>query len=182
MRRFVEKCLATVCDRLSARELLNDPFLQIDDYAYDLRPLNYQRDYDELGLLLGQPLLSAHHSTNSSLVNGYSNYICYEQEHDLDSHSVDYEATEINLFTSQEDDHVENVDITIKGRKSEDDNIFLRLRIADKEGKFLCSFLFKLSKFSPFPNYVDVGNGSKLVSQVVSEIFTSLSTLKLIRL
>ncbi|KAH6821683.1 with no lysine kinase 1 [Perilla frutescens var. hirtella] len=137
VRRFVEKCLATVSDRLSAWELLNDPFLQIDDYSFDLRPLQYQRDYDELGPLLRQPLLlSAHQSTTSSLVNGYSNYICYEQEHDLDSHSVDYEATEINLFTSQDDDHhLENVDITIKGRKNEDGNIFLRLRIADKEGR-----------------------------------------------
>lgn len=140
----MEKCLATVTDRLSAWELLNDPFLQIDDYGCDLRPVHYQRDYDELGPLLRQPLLlSAHHSTTSSLVNGYSNYICYDQEHDLDSHSVDYEATEINLFTTQDDDHLENVDITIKGRKNEDGNIFLRLRIADKEGLFLCSFCFR---------------------------------------
>ncbi|KAK6117162.1 hypothetical protein DH2020_049041 [Rehmannia glutinosa] len=71
VRRFVEKCLATVSDRLSAWELLNDPFLQIDDYGYDLRPLNYQREYDEIGPFLRQPLLgTAHHSTNSSLVNG----------------------------------------------------------------------------------------------------------------
>lgn len=141
VRRFVEKCLATVSDRLSALELLNDPFLQIDGYGYDLKPLNYQGDYDELSPLLKQPLLSAHHSTTNSVVNGYSSYIGYEHEHDFDSHSVDYEeATEINLFTSQEDDdHFENVDITIKGRKSEDDNIFLRLRIADKEGQVLYS-------------------------------------------
>ncbi|XP_057771708.1 probable serine/threonine-protein kinase WNK9 isoform X2 [Salvia miltiorrhiza] len=158
VRRFVEKCLATVSDRLSAWELLNDPFLQIDDCGYDLRALQYQRDYDELGPLLRQPLLSAHHSTTSSLVNGYSNYICYEQEHDLDSHSVDYEATEINLFTSQDDDHLENVDITIKGRKGEDGNIFLRLRIADKEGWFSLNF-----KFLEFDSTVDAENGSGLV-------------------
>ncbi|KAI3459387.1 hypothetical protein Pfo_016050 [Paulownia fortunei] len=134
VRRFVEKCLATVSDRLSAWELLNDPFLQIDDYVYDLRPLNYQRDYDELGPVLTQRLLSAHHSTNSSLVNGYTNFLGYEQENDLDCHSLEYEANEIDLFTSQEDDRLENVDITIKGRRREDGNIFLRLRIADKEG------------------------------------------------
>ncbi|KAK6122678.1 hypothetical protein DH2020_043577 [Rehmannia glutinosa] len=134
VRHFVEKCLATVSDRLSAWELLNDPFLQIDDYIYDLRPLNYQRDYDEFGPILAQRLLSTHHSTNSSIVNGYTNFIGYEQENDLDCHSVEYEANEIDLFTSQEDDHLENVDITIKGRRREDGNIFLRLRIADKEG------------------------------------------------
>ena len=35
VRQFVEKCLATVSLRLSARELLEDPFLQIDDYGFD---------------------------------------------------------------------------------------------------------------------------------------------------
>lgn len=115
-----------------------------------MRALQYQRDYDELGPLLRQPLLlSAHPSTTSSLVNGYSNYICYEQEqeHDFDSRSVDYEATEINLFTNQDDEHLENIDITIKGRKGEDDSIFLRLRIADKEGWF--SLNFEISNCDP---------------------------------
>lgn len=127
-------------DRLSAWDLLNDPFLQIDDYIYDLRPSNYQKDHDELGPILSQRVLSAHHSTNSSLVNGYNNFLGYEQENDLDCHSVDYEVNEIDLFTSQEDDHLENVDITIKGRRTEDDSIFLRLRIADKEGRILLDF------------------------------------------
>ncbi|KAL6581751.1 hypothetical protein OROMI_005765 [Orobanche minor] len=138
VRRFVEKCLATVSDRLSAWELLNDPFLQIDDNAYDLRPLNYQRDhYDEIGPFLKQPLLHHHHhSANGSLVNGYSNYFDYEQEHGLDSQSVEYESTtEFDLFTSREGDCSENVDVTIKGRRNEDDNIFVRLRISDKEGR-----------------------------------------------
>ncbi|KAH6838039.1 with no lysine kinase 1 [Perilla frutescens var. hirtella] len=134
VRRFVEKCLATVSYRLSAWELLNDPFLQIDDYIYDMRSSNYQRDYDELGPILSQRLLSAHHSTNSSLVNGYNNFLGYEQENDLDCNSVEYEGNEIDLFTSQDDDHLGNVDVIIKGRRTEDDNIFLRLRIADKEG------------------------------------------------
>ncbi|KAL0925922.1 hypothetical protein M5K25_004298 [Dendrobium thyrsiflorum] len=31
VRKFVEKCIAKVSERLSARELLNDPFLQIDE-------------------------------------------------------------------------------------------------------------------------------------------------------
>ncbi|XP_061336817.1 serine/threonine-protein kinase WNK1 isoform X10 [Gastrolobium bilobum] len=40
VRQFVEKCLATVSLRLTANELLDDPFLRIDDYEYDLRPFN----------------------------------------------------------------------------------------------------------------------------------------------
>ncbi|XP_051128779.1 probable serine/threonine-protein kinase WNK9 [Andrographis paniculata] len=128
IRRFVDICLASVSNRRSAWELLNDPFLQINDY--DLRPLiYYQRDYDEIGSVLRQPLLSAHHSATSSSVNGFSNYVCYNPEHDFDSHSLEYETNDL------EDDDSENVDITIKGRKSDDDNIFLRLRIADKEGR-----------------------------------------------
>lgn len=146
MRRFVEKCLATVSDRLSAWELLNDPFLQIDDFCYDLRSLNYQNDYDEVGPILRQPLLSGHHSRTNSLVNAYSNYLSYEQEHESDHHSVEYEAPEIDLFTGHEEDHLETLEITIKGR-SEDGNIFLRLRIADKEGWFFLLLAFKWSKY-----------------------------------
>ncbi|KAL6571502.1 Serine/threonine-protein kinase wnk1 [Orobanche hederae] len=112
VRGFVEKCLATVSDRLSAWELLNDPFLQTDDYIYDLKPLNYQRDYDEFDAI----------------------FLGHEVENVLECHSVGVEANEIDLFTSHEDEHLENVDITIKGRRGEDGNIFLRLRIADEEG------------------------------------------------
>ncbi|XP_042037958.1 probable serine/threonine-protein kinase WNK9 [Salvia splendens] len=162
VRKFVEKCLATVSDRLSAWELLNDPFLQIDDCVYDLKALQYQRDYDDLVHLLRQPLLrSAYHSTTSSLANGYSNYICYDQEHDLDSRSADYEATEINLFTSQDDDHLENLDITIKGRKSEDDNIFLRLRIADKEGRVRNIY---------FPFDIETDTALSVATEMVAEL------------
>ncbi|CAA0829130.1 Serine/threonine-protein kinase WNK1 [Striga hermonthica] len=132
VRRFVEKCLATVSDRLSAWELLNDPFLQIDDYICDLRPLSYQREYDDFGPILAQRLLSAQHSTTSSVVNGYANFVGYEPEsNEFEGGSVGYDGQEMEFFT---DEHLENVDVTIKGRRNEDGNIFLRLRIADKEG------------------------------------------------
>ncbi|KAL3507896.1 hypothetical protein ACH5RR_033278 [Cinchona calisaya] len=134
VRRFVEKCLATVSHRLSARELLNDPFLQIDDYATDLGPIDYCQDFDEVGPMLRRPLLGFDQSS-ISLFNGYSNCFDQEQRNDLDYHEIEYEANEIDLFTSHEDEHLENVDITIKGSRREDDGIFLRLRIADKEGR-----------------------------------------------
>ncbi|XP_015888218.3 probable serine/threonine-protein kinase WNK9 [Ziziphus jujuba] len=134
VRQFVEKCLATVSRRLPAWQLLQDPFLQIDDYGYDLRPIDYQRDFDEIGPHLRQPQYGIHH-TNRSLINGYSNYLGYEHETDLGCHTVEYEGSEIDLFTCQEDEHLGDVDITIKGRRKEDNGIFLRLRIADKEGR-----------------------------------------------
>jgi WNK lysine deficient protein kinase len=43
----------------------------------------------------------------------------------------------IDLFYEHEDEPLGNLDITIKGRKSEDGGIFLRLRIADNDG--MCS-------------------------------------------
>lgn len=119
MLAFIDKCLAAASVRLSAWELLNDPFLQIDDYVCNLR----------------QPYFPVP-------VNGYSNYICYEQEQNLGSYAVEYESTEIDLlYGNQEDeDYLKNVNITIKGKRNEDGSIFLRLRIVDKEGENLISF------------------------------------------
>ncbi|CAN0856830.1 Serine/threonine-protein kinase WNK1 [Linum grandiflorum] len=45
IRQFVEKCLASVSNRLSARELLMDPFLQLDDYGYDLGSSNFRGSF-----------------------------------------------------------------------------------------------------------------------------------------
>lgn len=118
VRQFVEKCLVTVSLRLPAKELLKDPFLQPDDYGYDLRPIDYWRDFD------GMPLINNHLITNSPPTDNYSNYLGYELE-----------GNEIELFTTQEQDHLEDIDISIKGRRGDDDGIFLRLRIADREGR-----------------------------------------------
>lgn len=133
VRRFVEKCLATVSHRLSARELLDDPFLQVDDYVSDSETPNYLQDSDELDPTLGHQFSST--CDNSSVVNGCLGYLGYEPEDDSYYHQLEYEANEIDLFTDNEEDDMENVDISIKGRRREDDDIFLRLRIADKEGR-----------------------------------------------
>ncbi|KAK9946284.1 hypothetical protein M0R45_011757 [Rubus argutus] len=73
VRRFVDKCLVTASHRLSAQELLKDHFLLSDDYGYDLRPVDCQRDFYEVGSLLRQPYPGLNHS-NSSMSNGYANY------------------------------------------------------------------------------------------------------------
>ncbi|KAJ6431423.1 hypothetical protein OIU84_018828 [Salix udensis] len=135
LQKFVEKCLANVSTRLSARELLNDPFLQIDDSGCDLRPIDYyQGDLNGVGLLVRQPLYGIHHC-NSSLTDGYTNYMGYDLENEIEYHQLELETSPIDLFTCQEDEHLENVAVAIKGRLREDDSIFLRLRIADKEGR-----------------------------------------------
>ncbi|KAI5573382.1 hypothetical protein BDE02_10G077200 [Populus trichocarpa] len=135
LQKFVEKCLATVSTRLSARELLNDPFLQIDDSGCDLKPIDYyQGDLNGVGPLVRQPLHGIHRS-NSSLTDGYTNYMGYDLENEIEYHQLELETSPIDLFTCQEDENLENVAIAIKGRRIEDDSIFLRLRIADKEGR-----------------------------------------------
>ncbi|KAK4266345.1 hypothetical protein QN277_027285 [Acacia crassicarpa] len=126
VRQFVEKCLATVSLRVSAKELLKDPFLQIDDYGSDMRSLRYQGDCYEVTPLYRQPLNGVHSSNNS--INEYTDYYSgYGPESELTS--------EIDLFESDEDDNLAEADTVIKGRRREDDGIFLRLRIADKEGR-----------------------------------------------
>ncbi|KAJ9682292.1 hypothetical protein PVL29_018260 [Vitis rotundifolia] len=132
VREFVEKCLATVSLRLSARELLQDPFLQIDDCESDLRPIECRREPDDMVPLLRQPFLEYHHS-NSSFSNGYSNAVDFEAHNGWGYQPLEMEPTGIELFEYHEDEHPANVDISIKGKRREDDGIFLRLRIADKE-------------------------------------------------
>lgn len=133
VRQFVEKCLATVSLRLSARELLNDPFLQVDDCESDLRPLEYGREHDQMGSLIRQPNLEFHHNSYNS--NGYSNSYGYEITKEWGYHPADIESSGIELFEEHhEDDHAANLEISIKGKRRDDGDIFLRLRIADKEG------------------------------------------------
>eukprot|EP00262_Sarcandra_glabra_P001433 TRINITY_DN11525_c0_g2_i1.p1 TRINITY_DN11525_c0_g2~~TRINITY_DN11525_c0_g2_i1.p1 ORF type:complete len:593 (-),score=100.36 TRINITY_DN11525_c0_g2_i1:216-1973(-) len=134
VRQFVEKCLATVSRRLPARELLKDPFLQINDCGSDVRLVECSRDVDDIGPHLRQPHFDPHHS-HGYLVNGVPNDLWHETENGWDYDLVEIEPHGIELFASHEDELYTNVDITIKGKRRDDDSIFLRLRIADKEGR-----------------------------------------------
>ncbi|XP_058766896.1 probable serine/threonine-protein kinase WNK9 isoform X2 [Vicia villosa] len=118
VKQFVEKCLATVSLRLSARELLDDPFLQIDDYGSDLKEVQYQRGcYEET-------------PTIRQTVNGsYSNNLMSLYTDNSGGYQNDFD-----LFDCEEDDNLDKVDTSIKGRRR-DDGIFLRIRIPDKEGR-----------------------------------------------
>lgn len=139
VRQFVEKCLATVSLRLSARELLNDPFLQIDDCESDFRLLDYERELDDIGPLVRQPCLELHR-TSSSYSNGYFGY-GYETPNEWGYYPAEIESSGIELFENHEDEHAANLDISIKGKSGDDGSIFLRLRIADEEGNELTIFI-----------------------------------------
>ncbi|KAI3880357.1 hypothetical protein MKW92_027887 [Papaver armeniacum] len=128
VRRFIEKCLVAASRRLSARELLNDPFLRID---------NYEETDDISPLFLYHP--NFEFRSNTSSLNGYTNDFDFglplEHQNSWEYNPIENERSGIELFNYHDDEKQQKVDITIKGKKREDGGIFLRLRITDKEGR-----------------------------------------------
>ncbi|XP_028790316.1 probable serine/threonine-protein kinase WNK9 [Neltuma alba] len=159
VRQFVEKCLATVSLRLSARELLDDPFLQIDDNFYNSTLVD-SREFDDLGPFGRHPFLDLHRSY-SNVSGEYSNYYGYDAPGYWYSHPVDTEPSGIELFEHRDDDPAEDVDISIKGRRKDDGGIFLRLRIADKEGRV---------RNIHFPFDIEMDTALSVATEMVAEL------------
>ncbi|CAH2044572.1 unnamed protein product [Thlaspi arvense] len=152
VRGFIEKCLATASLRLSARELLDDPFLCIDEGEANLRPVESERGRrDEAGTLLMHSYHIADHYFNDRAKgnsfdhphysNGYyshddQNQWSYHGDEIVESHGIDvFEFRNDDHEEEEEDKKFDNVHISIKGkRRDSGDGLFLRLRIADKEG------------------------------------------------
>ena len=141
VRKFVEKCLASASERLSAKELLKDPFLQIDDRVSD----NLDVEYMDLGHVPRQSQFSnvptidnGFHDDFHLVSEAQQNGWVYPDETDIEAHGFD-------LFDSLEDDQVANVDITITGKRRDDGGIFLRLRITDKEGALNIEFFISVT-------------------------------------
>lgn len=116
VRRFLEKCLATVSERPSARELLNDPFLQIDDPGLT----NWEGDNTAIGQIYNKPSFSCLDSDGSLISSRLSSD---------DSH---FDMMVENGWDWDDDDP--DSEITIKGTRRDDGSIFLRLRVSDKDG------------------------------------------------
>ncbi|KAI4301892.1 hypothetical protein L6164_035129 [Bauhinia variegata] len=159
VRQFVEKCLATVSLRLSARELLDDPFLQIDNYEYELRPANSIKS-DDFSPLIRQPYFDLQRSY-SNLSTEYSNGFGHEGLGDWYSHPAEIEPSGIELFDYHDDEHSEDVDISIKGKRKDDGGIFLRLRIADKEGRIRNIY---------FPFDIETDTALSVATEMVAEL------------
>ncbi|CAN8258459.1 unnamed protein product [Cochlearia groenlandica] len=142
VRGFVEKCLATVTSRLTALELLQDPFLQDDVDGFDMRPIDYYNGYDETGVLLRQPLMDPP---------------LYHDDH------FEPKICEINLFANDgdEEDFMDHVDISIKGKINGSDGLFLRLRISDAEGRIR-------NIYFPFETAIDTA--WSVAAEMVSEL------------
>lgn len=160
VRQFVEKCLATVSLRLSARELLNDPFLQIDDCESNFKTVDYGPEIDDMSPLIRQPYLEFHDNTYP-YSNGYSNGYGYDAQNELEYHPIDFEQSGIELFECHEDEQSANVDISIKGKMRDDGGIFLRLRIADKDGRIRNIY---------FPFDIDTDTALSVATEMVAEL------------
>ena len=126
---FVDKCLTNVSNRLSAKELLEDPFLLSNDNRNDLRPIINNKEDDEIAPLMVEiPLRDPMSLMNDIDFDGY------EPDHEYEHQALELAASAIGLFSSQEEDSSDNDDITIQGRRKANGDIFLRLRMTDKEG------------------------------------------------
>ncbi|KAJ0249723.1 Serine/threonine-protein kinase WNK1 [Hirschfeldia incana] len=166
VKYFIEKCLATVSLRVSARELLDDPFLRIDDGGFDLRSVDM--DVPLVRQHQQQHHLSDYYNYPSSSLNRqYSNG--YEGHHEY--HQNRWAETEethgIELFEcrngndQEEDKSSGNVDITIKGKRRDDGGLFLRLRITDKEGRVRNIY---------FPFDIETDTALSVATEMVAEL------------
>ncbi|XP_078429957.1 WNK family serine/threonine-protein kinase 1 isoform X2 [Wolffia australiana] len=126
VRRFVEKCLVAAAQRLPASELLKDPFLQIDGCGLEAAEM----DGGDMGLHLRRPFFSPSYSESSFVPDAAE-----EEEADWAYDHAELGHRGIHLFNSPDDEPSSELGISICGRMSEDGEIFLRLRIADKEGR-----------------------------------------------
>ncbi|CAH2053025.1 unnamed protein product [Thlaspi arvense] len=144
VREFVEKCLATVTCRLTALELLQDPFLQDDVDGFDMRPIDYYNGYDETGVFLRQPLIDPPPPLYHDDDDQFESQIC-----------------EIDLFAQDDEEDCDHVDISIKGKRNGNDGIFLRLRISDAEGRIR-------NIYFPFETTIDTARS--VAAEMVSEL------------
>ncbi|KAJ8640925.1 hypothetical protein MRB53_017619 [Persea americana] len=160
VKQFVEKCLVTVSRRLSARELLKDPFLQIDDHRCNSRKIECQTDFVEMRPLLRQPFFEPH-DDSGSLISGNSHNQYHEIENGWDCNPMGMDTHGIDIFTGQEDEPFTNVGITIKGKRRDDGGIFLRLRMADKEGHVRNIY---------FPFDIETDTASSVATEMVAEL------------
>lgn len=142
LKDFIEKCLVPASERLSADELLKDPFLQVenpkDPILYPLQPPSRT--------------LRAYSFKSGSL------------SMDMDS---DYKPFSMSIYSesNQENPHCpifevqrtyKNNKFRLKGTKNDVNSVSLTLRIADTCGEYL---VFPLPSPSPFIIFVSRRGG-----------------------
>lgn len=124
----MEKCLATASQRLPARELLNDPFLQLGDSGADSRIIEYREPMAEIPLYQFSHLPSDPVNKQSEIPN----HMEYGWDYELDE--LGYCGDPLLAYDDDSHEDSANLGISVEG-KMRDERIFLKLRIADAEGQ-----------------------------------------------
>lgn len=159
VRQFVEKCLATTSRRLPARDLLMDPFLLCNhnDSEHVLsRPLGFNKywlkDTEKGGV--GPMKHGNLHMVDEDPSSGET--VLNENENAAwELHKT------VPSLNFEEKSSTKNRGLTIKGKRREDDTIFLRVRIADKEGPVRNIY---------FPFDVESDTAMTVASEMVAEL------------
>ncbi|KAL9263361.1 Serine/threonine-protein kinase WNK1-like protein [Drosera capensis] len=158
VRKFIEKCLAAAPARLSARELLHDPFLLIDDDGSDFISTEVDAQSDGIGPLIREPMLE---TSVLSYTDGSSNGNDFQSYDDWKRQQLLRSVSGIDLFQHQDDDHPPDVDIAIKGKRKDDGGIYLRIRISDKDGRIRNIY---------FPFDIENDTAITVASEMVAEL------------
>lgn len=132
IREFIEKCLVPVSQRLSAEELLNDPFLQVES------PKNLVRDPIQLPSQAPKYMnLSKSDPLSMDIDSDYKqiSMSTYAESSCGSPHSpvLEFQRT----FKKNE--------FRLKGTKNDEKSVSLTLRIADSCGQYMCIFFKKNS-------------------------------------
>lgn len=169
--QFVGKCIDTVSRRLPARELLMDPFLQYDK---DLNTADCQpavsRNTSSLqdckedfgGLLRKASLRSLHLDTKSSLSHDSSAPQSLAIDESILRENV-LPRNPLRRLTSmdfKQEKPVKNLGFKVKGKRRENDTVYLRLRIS-AEGNV---------RIIHFPFDVEVDTAMCVASEMVEEL------------
>eukprot|EP00245_Coleochaete_scutata_P005945 TRINITY_DN1998_c0_g1_i1.p1 TRINITY_DN1998_c0_g1~~TRINITY_DN1998_c0_g1_i1.p1 ORF type:complete len:1450 (+),score=311.27 TRINITY_DN1998_c0_g1_i1:500-4849(+) len=182
VRAFVERCLAPVAKRLPARELLNDPFLQSDTEKESTESLSRSESRgdmadDELPAIPEEPLSfkgdgggdssgrgrrATGESLNGSNTGDQSFTMPIAGELEVDGSSQNgLVGQQQDTAGASLDGQRRSRDFRVKGKRRDDDTIYLRLRIVDSEGHV---------RNIHFPFDVEIDTALSVASEMVAEL------------
>ncbi|KAJ7548431.1 hypothetical protein O6H91_07G011900 [Diphasiastrum complanatum] len=162
VRDFVDKCLAAASERLPARELLMDSFLRRDMdseiFGLQTRSLQYKtNEMDELSKYVKDRSRSVAFEEGAGLkkmlsstpgVNDERSFLVPKSVYLLSGNAMKRDEENQSLSTSKDSSKISSSlsvgdecppksrDFMVKGKRREDDTVYLRLRISNHEGNF----------------------------------------------
>ncbi|XP_074328607.1 putative serine/threonine-protein kinase WNK1 [Apium graveolens] len=162
VRQFIDKCLANASTRLSARELLRDPFLQTENFEPNFAAIECHIEFNYVNPVIPNP--PPDYKDDSFSNGSFEEYSIPNVQNGVSYQIHDIEHNEIDLFEHNDDEqeeHLSKLDITIKGKKKSDGSIFLRLRILDKEDNVRNIY---------FPFHVESDTALSVATEMVGEL------------